>query len=183
MRTLLVGLDNPHSTDPTMALFPRPIGATGDRIVKLIRSAVSPYPTHHYLSDFARCNLYATGRAATGRGRTAIDHQLAGHVLLLADALGAQNVVAFGRRVSEAFSPYCAMVPDYCKSIVIKFRDRPLELFTLPYPSGRNYWYNDEKNYEQAGAVLAGLRDRVVIPHREPSGPERFRQGLGELSS
>lgn len=43
IRPILVGLNNPHSTDPRAALLPRPIGSAGHRLFKMSRLDWSDY--------------------------------------------------------------------------------------------------------------------------------------------
>ncbi len=78
-RPLLVGLDNPHSNDPRMALYPTP-NTTGARLVDLIGETVHNYSRQEYLRDFSRTNLYPTKRAVIGAGSVRADREAFSHV-------------------------------------------------------------------------------------------------------
>lgn len=146
MRTLLVGLDNPHAEDPGMALYPLPRGATGDRVCGLIAEVVDGYTIADYLRDFGRANLYPVGRAFAGRGATQVDRLMARWVLAYARAAGFQNLVIFGDRLLRAFD--------------LERGSGWPKVHHLPHPSGRNTYYNDQRHRREAGELLAGLRER-----------------------
>lgn len=175
MRTLLVGLDNPHSKDPSMALYPLPREATGWRIVQLIKQHDDDYSKGKYLLDFARCNLHPVGRAPSGAGARAKDRDAAMFVMYMAAQLNVDEVVAFGRRVTGAFSEFCTP-PEFLQSKPIERGHRIVRLWSLPHPSGRNYWYNDIDNARAAGRLLCDLRHRTQIPHRVAPTDEEIRE-------
>ncbi len=144
VKTLLIGLDNPHSRNPAHALLPMPDGATGHKIVLLIRSQVEGYRAGHYLRDFGRLNLYVGEHARSGRGAAATDRLLASMALQVLSAGRYLHAVLLGKRVQAAFS-------DFEEAINVQFHH-------LPHPSGRNRWYHDEKNRSYAARLLESLR-------------------------
>ena len=144
VKTLLIGLDNPHSRNPKHALLPMPDGATGHKIVLLIREQVPGYSAGRYLRDFARLNLYVGEHARSGRGSAATDRLLASMALHVLSAGGYLHAVLLGKRVQAAFS-------DFAEVAAVQFH-------CLPHPSARNRWYNDEKNRSYAARLLESLR-------------------------
>ena len=163
MRTLLVGLDNPHSGDPKRALAPLPSDATGGRIVDLIQTSLTDYTMKDYLRDFDRVNLYPIKMAASGKGATKTDRLMAQWCLMYAMRGGYENVVLFGNRVKAAFADITPEWPnesDYCRV------GDTISFWYMPHPSGRNRWYNDKRNQLLVGERLAQLRERR---HRERS--------------
>ena len=177
MTTLLVGLDNPHSEDPRFALYPRPEGATGDRIVELIAEHLGEYQAAAYLQDFVRANLYGIRRAATGPGQKRCDVDQAANVMLLAAAHHSDDVVLFGRRVTEAFEVFSGRKLENMESAVNEYCERPVRFWSVPHPSVRNAWYRKKRNRQQAGKLLASLRARKAIPYHELDEVHEVRPG------
>ncbi len=169
MRTLLVGLDNPHSGDPKHALSPLPAGATGGRIVEFIQENLTEYTVRDYLRDFDRVNLYPSKAAATGKGATKLDRLMAKWCLIYSVASGHQNIVLFGNRVRSAFSDIVELADEpvlNCQTIDADWltKGHRITFYTMPHPSGRNRWYNDKRNQLLVADRLANLRERR---HRE----------------
>lgn len=161
-RAMLVGLDNPKSDDPRMALHPIPENATGGRLVKLIRMREPEYKPGRYLLDFYRVNLYPTGHAPTrGVGFRAQDRSMAAHVMTVLDIVSVGHVILLGRRVTEAFDEVIGDHLDYLKSAVVEHHGSPITFWSLPHPSGRNYWYNDDANVNAASKLLNYVRPKT----------------------
>ncbi len=163
MRTLLVGLDNPHSINPRDALLPAPgIGnGTGGRIVEMIREgaprALADYSLEDYERDFDRVNLYPVQNAINGKGATKADRMMAQWCLMYAMRGGYENVVLFGNRVKAAFADVTPEWPndsDYCRV------GDTISFWYVPHPSGRNRFYNEPANRKAIGKRLATLRER-----------------------
>lgn len=94
MKPVLLGMCNPHSDDPAMALWPKPEGATGHRILQMMREAASSVTVAEYLAGFDRRNLLPTKRwdkEAAHRTGPKVREQLEG-----------RTVVVFGREVWNA---------------------------------------------------------------------------------
>lgn len=169
MRTLIVGLDNPNSNDPTHALIPTD-GSAGQRMVEMI-DAVLPedYLDRHYMGDFERTNLYPIGAAAEGRGRLARDVEQFANLLYLCGALKVDEVILLGTRVTEAFNHYYGEELKPLECVVTNetawHDDQPRRFWSLPHPSGRNRWYNNQRNRRLAGKLLSSLRARQFIPY------------------
>jgi len=171
MRTLLVGLDNPHSTDPKNALAPLPANATGSRIVEMIQTSLTDYTMRDYLRDFDRLNLYPIKAAASGKGATKTDRLMAQWCLMVAVVAGYDNIVLFGNRVRAAFADIVELDADLAldyRTIDADWlvKGHRLTFFAVPHPSGRNRWYNDKRNQVAVGDTLMRLRERR---HKERS--------------
>jgi len=165
MRTLLVGLDNPHSNDPKNALAPLPSEATGGRIVELIQQSLPDYTIKDYLREFHRINLYPIKMAASGKGATKADRMMAQWCLMYAMRAGYENVVLFGNRVKAAFADIAPEWPndcDYCRV------GDTISFWYVPHPSGRNRFYNDVRNRVKVGLLLSNLRERRGRRRHEP---------------
>ena len=158
VKTLLIGLDNPHSRNPAHALLPMPDGATGHKIVQIIGTVVEGYSASRYLRDFGRLNLYVGERARSGRGSAATDRLLASMAMQVLSEGGYLHAVLFGKRVQDAFADFM-------------YAERADLLLCLPHPSGRNRWYNNFENKLYAARLLESLRanrTQEVLHHDEP---------------
>jgi hypothetical protein len=125
LRPLIVGLDNPHSADPRLALWPYPRGCAGARLADL--ADLSP---RAYLRAFDRANACDLDRASfwpsQEPGRT---------VILLGRAVAkwaGMPAAPFWQPLSHAG---CAVL-------------------VIPHPSGRCLLYNDPEARAQARAIL-----------------------------
>ncbi len=163
MRTLLVGLDNPHSVNPRDALLPAPgVGnGTGERVVELIREsaprALADYSVADYERDFDRVNLYPVQNAVNGKGATKADKMMAQWCAMYAVQGGYQNVVLLGNRVRVAFADLAGLTDD---DQIVEIGGRDLHFYVVPHPSGRNRFYNKPANRKNVGGCLASLRER-----------------------
>lgn len=167
MKTLIVGLDNPEGNDPLKALWPLPEGTPGDRMRKLIEDSLNQeYAPGDFVLDFHCTNLYPTQRAPTGLGSAERDRDAFGALIFLADKLHVTEVVLLGIRLRDIFNTYYGNDIDYLQARVIPTSGIVKRFWSLPQPSVRNYWYNDEVNCADAGKLLARLRDRQYIPRR-----------------
>jgi hypothetical protein len=161
MRTLLVGLDNTQTGDPTTALHPLPETGSGGRIVDLIRAAMGDYNMGMYLRDFHRVNLYPGKLAASGKGATKMDRLMAAWCTMYAVEAGYDNIVVFGNRVRSAFAEVVDLSKvKNCDCLNIRLSGRLVTFWVVPHPSGRNRWYNDFNNCELVGELLFRLRER-----------------------
>ena len=160
--TLLVGLDNPRSSDPRFALCPAPAGCTGYRIFDMVADQVPAYRRAQYLKDYSRVNLYPVGHAKNGKGATEMDRAMAGWALLYADQGEHAAVVLFGERVRLAFNHLVELVPEEGEDIAFgqhQAASGTIIFCSMPHPSGRNHWYNNTEHKQLAGRILAEFRD------------------------
>jgi len=157
VKTLLVGLDNPNSTDPSHALSPLPSTGTGGRLLELIREHEPEYGPRDYLSDFFRTNLYPTRRAHVGKGMADADRDQIAFLRHYVEQIDVPDVVLLGNRVVAAFNSLYDEDLNWLKCRVIADGNGPRRFWALPHPSGRNRWYNDADNYAAAGKLLVTL--------------------------
>lgn len=136
MRPLLVGEDNPHSTDPRAALFPRPRGGAGHRLCKILGMTGA-----EYLRAFERVNLCAGSwsevEARWSAERIGLTHLRHGG-----------QVVLLGAKAARAFR---------LKYVPFR-RSRILPgILILPHPSGRCRTWNDVRNVTRARRAVRGI--------------------------
>jgi hypothetical protein len=120
MRPLLVGENNPYSSDPDDALVPYPVGCAGWRLcVKILGMNED-----HYLAAFDRTNLLSADRwsapAARDAARRLLDARRAPII-----ALGSKVAGAFGLE----FRPF-----DHDHGLAAAGAPT---VYMLPHPSGR----------------------------------------------
>lgn len=143
---LLVGLNNPYSSDPRLALYPYPTGSTGHRILTLLRMTDPKVTREQYLGWFARMNVWA--------GRTPPKPRLlreAGRDVLGA-ALGRTDAVLLGNDVWAA-----VMVQDPPELFGCVTLNSMTRFWRFPHPSGRNPLLNDPKLRRRFGEGLLGI--------------------------
>ena len=95
MTAVIIGMTNPHSEDPAMALYPHPEGSAGWRLWKMM-DAVYPTAKLDYATRFRRINLL------TGEWSLPLARKAAGP-LLDTIALG-DEVVVLGNETWEALA-------------------------------------------------------------------------------
>lgn len=126
-RPLLVGLDNPHSSDPRAALFIRPRGSAGARLHEL-----SGMGEMEYLRSFDRVNArdLPTGNR---------EHWLSG-----------RTVLVLGREAWRVLG-----LPPGCRFFdrVLSW-DGEGKFVLVPHPSGRNHFYNSSANRRRVTRLL-----------------------------
>lgn len=141
MRVVLLGMNNPLRAGPKYALFPAPAGCTGHRIYQLLRSKLPHLLRQDYLNGFERVNLVDSklwSRRAAQQAAPGMVQRMAG-----------RTVVTFGEEVRLALGlPKLLLHPQQVHGVTWR---------QLPHPSGRNLWYNDEKNRDLAATLLAEL--------------------------
>lgn len=163
MRTLIVGLDNPHASNPRTELAPGTyiLGDSGQRLVEMMLDVLPEYVADNYRADFDRVNLYPSRPAANGKGATKMDRAMAQWCAMYAVAGEYENVVLLGNRVKVAFADLADLSDD---EQTVELGGRELKFYVVPHPSGRNAFYNDESNRTAVGELLVSLRERR---HRE----------------
>lgn len=150
-RVILLGECDPHSDDPANALSAAVPGSSGWRLWRMIDEA-QPMTREEYDKLFERRNLVRGREWVAEAARAAADE--------MTDRLPREStVVALGGRV------WAAMCRGY-------YPPEPRARVTiggstfvyLPYPSGRNLYYNDAMNRWWAGKLLSDLVRRGA-PH------------------
>lgn len=138
---MLVGELNPYGPDASMALYPVPRGAAGDRMREILGMT-----DQEYLRAFDRQNL-CTG---TWSRRSAVAR--AGELLAQRRSL----YVLLGRRVADAFLP-----PPRREMFALveqRYGDWAARLLLLPHPSGRCRLWNEPGAAESARRLLEEAR-------------------------
>lgn len=138
-RTIIIGMNNPHSQEPRYALYPAPEGCAGHRLWRLLHDR-SGATKGDYIRGFERLNLVdARGWCIRAARRTA-------QLMLEDDMLEGRRIILLGACVRAAFRlPPALVVPVMVRGITFR---------QLPHPSGRCRWYNDPKHRAIAGMLL-----------------------------
>lgn len=141
-KLLLVGLDNPQSTDPRYALFPAPEKCTGWRIWKFINEA-DPNFTKAMYQRITKTNLFPVGPAPK---KISFAHGYAGAVLRVQLASQARRVILLGNQVRDSvMAPDTQEMPDMMEFVGLPGSGMTVYAW-IPHPSGRNHFYNDAKS-------------------------------------
>lgn len=146
MRPVLVGMNNPISSDPQYALYPRPDGCTGNRIWLMLNQATLGGVTAiQYRNRFDRVNVLHAREWSVKAARES------GRVLLPVLDQARRTVLIFGAQTKDALG--LEVVPPLQW---VERRDG-CRWAWAPHPSGRNYWYNDQENRFRVAFELARL--------------------------
>jgi hypothetical protein len=156
-RPVLIGMNNPVSSEPSHALFPHPEGCTGHRLYEMLRSRVPHVTKRSYLNAFDRRNLVPFKTySATIAKKCAMELEQefwgSGRTIVL---LGLEVVKAFGH-------PRSLIHPQLIGGATWR---------QIPHPSGRNLWYNAATNSSLVGCLLEDLFNAS----REVEAGERVR--------
>jgi len=142
-KPILIGMNNPISSEDGHQLYPYPEGCTGHRLWKMLQGRLPHVSRRAYLETFERRNL-VTGRSwssALGRDEAA---------RISAELFGVDRVVVLlGEDVRRCFGhPRLLIEPQIIGGTTWR---------QLPHPSGRNMWYNSSRHRELAGLLLEEL--------------------------
>lgn len=142
-RPLLLGMNNPISSDPEYDLYPYPEGCTGWRIWKMLPEGTT---RQQYLRAFDRRNLLRRRDWDPKAAQTAAVEllpELRGRVVVV---LGTQVRAALGLLESEPLSVH-----------TFEEGEDHFLWVAFPHPSGRNRWFNSKENYTRASELLTRL--------------------------
>ncbi len=145
MRPVILGMNNPHSTDPRHALAPYPKGVAGYRLWKMLNGIRPEISRTEYMRVFDRRNLLNEkfwDPVRSRRNSEDLWQTLEGHtVLVLGQAV--RNVLWLS------------------KEPPLLWRDhRGVRWCSVPHPSGLNRWYNDPENVTAVGMRLEELYEQ-----------------------
>jgi len=145
-RTVLIGMNNPHSADPVHALAPYPQGVAGQRLHDML-AAVRPETFRGtYMRGFDRRNVLV-GRDWSLRAAQEV-------APALWSSLDGRRVVLLGQAVLTAFRLPATMPLVWQRPEgSLMASPGPAQWCLVPHASGLNRWYNEEIN-----RVLTGLR-------------------------
>lgn len=146
-KPILIGINNPVSSQPGHELFPYPQGCTGHRIYEMLRSRIPDVTRKQYLDRFERRNLVPhkiPDRKIARECASKIEHELFG---------SGRQVVLFGADVAAAFGhPRLLLHPQVIGGTTWR---------QVPHPSGRNLWFNDQTNRDLVAMLLEELYNGV----------------------
>lgn len=140
MKPVIIGMNNPLSSDPKYALFPHPPGCTGYRLWKMLEARTGVFRAE-YIQVFERRNLVPT------KEWCAVTANVNARSML--PELGGRTVLLLGNEVRKAFGvPPLLVHPQEIGGVTWR---------QLPHPSGRNRWYNDPENVRLAEVLMQDL--------------------------
>lgn len=150
MKPILLGMNNPISSDSEHALYPYPPGCTGHRLWEMLRAVRPEVMRWDYLKTFDRRDLVSGKLWTISLARDAVRE------LVLPPG---SVVVVLGEEVRRVLSLERCLIhprssPDWPEPGGPVFRQ-------LPHPSGRNPWYRHPTNRLLAGLLLAQLYDEA----------------------
>jgi hypothetical protein len=142
-RPVLIGMNNPVSSEPAHALFPLPTGCTGHRIYEMLLERVPTVTRRQYLDRFDRRNvvngrIFSKEHAREGAAKLELEFWGSGRTIVL---LGVDTVAAFGH-------PRLLLHPQIIGGATWR---------QIPHPSGRNLWYNEPENRKLVSLLLEDL--------------------------
>jgi hypothetical protein len=146
MRPVLVGMNNPVSSDPKHALFPAPEGCTGHRLYEMLRSRID-ISRGEYLARFDRRNVVSLrvwDKKMAAEGAAKLEQEFWG---------SGRTIVLLGNDTREAFG--------HPRSLLHPYVIGGATWRQVPHPSGRNLWFNDPTNRELVAILLEGLYNGV----------------------
>lgn len=148
MKPVLVGMNNPFSADPRLALFPAPAGVTGHRIFQMLQEVGAVKNRKEYIDGFDRRNVI---NSVTWDKKAA---RAAGPALWA--SLDGRTVALLGREVVDVVCPLTPKLEplEWHVPLGSILKDGgPARVCYIPHPSGLNHWYNNRANW-----VAVGLR-------------------------
>lgn len=146
-RPVLLGMNNPLSSDPEHALYPHPPGCTGWRLWDMLQERVPGVTRGQYLRAFDRRNLVDGRSWSREQARTRAES-------LVLEMRG-REVVVLGEDPRSALG-------------LPKLLIEPQELWgatwrQIPHPSGRNLWYNEPEHRLMVAVLLEQLYLSVTL--------------------
>lgn len=178
MRPILIGQNNPLSTRPGHELYPAPDGCTGHRLWRMLHARTGAF-RQQYLDAFERRNLVRGMQFDRMRARASAYEfvcELSG---------SGRTIVLLGNAVREAF--HWVLKDHGCLVQSGALDCDPHEIHGLPpvlihpqqvagctwrqvpHPSGRNLWYNSEKNRHVVELLMEELYVEYVKTQQRES--------------
>lgn len=137
-KIVLLGMNNPLSADPRMALWPHPPGVTGHRIWKMINMRLS-CSTEQYKEAFDRQNILDSQEWMVREARLAAPQ--------VWERLQGRYVIVLGREAADVLD---LQFDDW----ILENQKDDVTYRMLPHPSGLNRWYNESINLNLAAVLL-----------------------------
>ena len=162
-RAVLIGMNNPHSSDPRHALAPYPQGVAGHRLWSMLSELRPDVTRSTYMRAFDRRNIltgsvWNAALAAAEAERSGLWASLAG-----------RTVVLLGREVPRALHlPRTEPLVWQSGSGDLFGSPGPERWTMVPHPSGLNLWYNDPIHRMAVGSLLEelmlGCQESAPVP-------------------
>ena len=151
MKPVILGMNNPISSDPHHALYPSPEGCTGHRLWTML-NARTGCSRAQYLEAFERRNLLPGKTWSMPHARLAATQFI--------EEMRGRYILVLGAEPRDALRLPRVLV-------------KPVEMYgsvwrLLPHPSGRNLWYNVRGNREVAELLLEEMYKGRVLETAEP---------------
>jgi hypothetical protein len=144
LRPVLLGMNNPHSSDPRDVLSPRFPGSAGCRLYQMVRDVDPTLSENDYLAYLDRRNLVTDGDWSRGRAAEA--------GMTMVESLVGLNVVMLGTLVPPALGlRYNSAWYEWTTT------HTGLRYCVAPHPSGLNRIYNEVSYRQRTGKLLADL--------------------------
>lgn len=139
---LLLGEDNPQSSDPDCALWPEPSGCAGERL----KNRIMGLDRASYLSLWRTnlCNPTWDSREARTRAWSLIGRDVPW-----------TNIICLGAKVAKIMGWASPLI--LWETSRIELNERVFTLLYLPHPSGRCFVWNDPESYSLAMNALVNL--------------------------
>lgn len=152
---LLVGLDNPQSSDPRYALYPYPSGCAGWRLWASVIQIHDPMFTERAYMRIPKTNLFPVG-SAVRCGKRAVEQ--AGELLRLQLRGQSKHVVLLGTVVRDAVMGRNTGECEHPMASFVRLKQGDNTQYAwIPHPSGRNHFYNSRENQKRIGKFIREL--------------------------
>lgn len=162
-KPILIGMNNPVSTRPGHELYPLPEGCTGNRLWKMLHQRTGASMSQ-YRDTFERRNL------VRGLEYDRLRARARAHEMVCELRGSGRTVVLLGNAVREAFN-FClrgsgtlfepepgGTSSDGLPPLLVHPQEAGgCTWRQIPHPSGRNLFYNSEKNREVVALLLEEL--------------------------
>lgn len=147
-RPVLVGMNNPLSSDPRYALAAFPQGVTGHRIYQMLHERTG-CTRAAYMRAFDRRNALTARRWDVNEARRESGD--------LMSRLAGRRVCVLGRDTLNAL-----YLRGTVRPLEWQEHDQGAQWCYMPHPSGLNLWYNDEVNKIAVGMRLEQLYEESI---------------------
>lgn len=152
-RPVLIGMNNPLSSDPRYALAPYPQGVAGHRLYQMLQ-AQNGARRAQYMRVFDRRNVLSARVWDVNAAR----RESAG----LKETLGGRKVCILGRDTLNALHLRGTVPPlQWNEYFTLGMEDKMTWCY-VPHPSGLNLWYNDDLNWTAVGLRLEQLYEEYA---------------------
>lgn len=170
VRTIIIGVSDPYTTDPSHALSAREANSAGSRLYRMLveyegRSGRFPSSPLEYEDSFERLNLCVSSWDIREASRK---------VLKLALYLHGRRVLFLGNSVAGCASATLDF-PRPPKWEWVRVQKHGFDCASVPHPSGRCRDYNELSNRLKTGSVLFHESSRLRHNVARAGGADRER--------